>query len=137
MDNAHLQTNGQLGILALESCRDLGDKVNNYIKKKRASSLSSDSCNEQISDKSYLIPIDEVRFANGEGKVKIEETVRGKDIYILCDIANYCCTYEMFGFKNHKGPDEHSQDIKRVVSAIGGKTRRVTVIIPILHFQGL
>lgn len=117
---------GPLGIIALESCRDLGYKIDHYLKKMRGDNLCS-------VEKTSLISTDEIRFSNGEGKVKIEETVRGMDVYILCDIGNYSCTYEMYGFTHHKAPDEHFQDIKRVVSAIGGKARRVTVIMPLLY----
>ncbi|GLC31856.1 phosphoribosylpyrophosphate synthetase [Clostridium omnivorum] len=116
---------GQLGIIALESCKELGEKIDHYLLEKRGE-------NSEGPD-TYLISIDEIRFSNGEGKVKLEETVRGKDIYILCDVGNYSCTYEMYGFTNHKGPDEHFQDIKRVVSALGGKARRVTVLMPMLY----
>lgn len=115
------ELNHELGIIALESCKELGDAVDKYIQAKR-------NCND-----SFLIPTNEIRFSNGEGKVKISETVRGKDIYILCDIGNYSCTYKMFGFKNHKGPDEHFQDIKRTISAIKGKASRITVIMPLLY----
>ena len=115
------ELNHELGIIALESCTELGNAIDKLIQEKR-------NTNE-----SYLIPIDEIRFSNGEGKVKISESVRGKDIYILCDIGNYSCTYKMFGFVNHKGPDEHFQDIKRTVSAIRGKARRITVIMPLLY----
>lgn len=113
--------NHELGLIALESCKELGDAVDKYIQNKRNF------------DKTYLIPTNEVRFSNGEGKVKISESVRGKDIYILCDIGNYSCTYKMFGFTNHKGPDEHFQDIKRTISAIKGKAARITVIMPLLY----
>lgn len=113
--------NGELGIVALESCRELGQKIDNRIKTKRKS------------EDSFLIPTQEIRFSNGEGKVKLSESVRGKDIYILCDVGNYSCTYNMFGIENHKGPDEHFQDIKRTVSAIRGKARRITVIMPLLY----
>lgn len=117
---------GQLGIIALESCKELGAKIDCYLRKKREEALGEPQ-------KTFLISTEEIRFSNGEGKVRLEETVRGKDIYILCDVGNYSCTYQMFGFTNHKGPDEHFQDIKRVVSAIGGKARRVTVIMPLLY----
>jgi ribose-phosphate pyrophosphokinase len=117
---------GPLGIIALESCKEIGAKIDFYLRKKRKEETG-------LSQKTFLISTDEVRFSNGEGKVKLEESVRGKDIYILCDVGNYSCTYDMFGFTNHKGPDEHFQDIKRVVSAIGGKARRVTVIMPFLY----
>jgi ribose-phosphate pyrophosphokinase len=119
-------TYGPLGIIALESCKDLGDRIDNCLKEMREGKLCS-------THSTFLISTEEVRFSNGEGKVRIEETVRGKDVYILCDVGNYSCTYEMFGFTNHKGPDEHFQDIKRVVSAIGGKARRVSVIMPLMY----
>ena len=115
------EINHELGIIALESCRELGNQVNKIIQQKRNT------------EESFLIPTNEIRFSNGEGKVKLPETVRGKDIYILCDVGNYSCTYKMFGFTNHKGPDEHFQDIKRTVSAIRGKAARITVIMPLLY----
>ncbi|WP_293978920.1 ribose-phosphate pyrophosphokinase [uncultured Clostridium sp.] len=115
------ELNHELGIIALESCRELGNAIDKYIQKKR-------ECID-----SFLIPLDEIRFSNGEGKVKISETVRGRDIYILCDVGNYSCTYKMFGIENHKGPDEHFQDIKRTVAAIRGKAARITVIMPLLY----
>ena len=115
------EINHELGIIALESCRELGEQVNKIIQQKRNT------------EESLLIPTNEIRFSNGEGKVKLPETVRGKDIYILCDVGNYSCTYKMFGFTNHKGPDEHFQDIKRTVSAIRGKAARITVIMPLLY----
>ena len=110
-----------LGIIALESCATLGNAVNRAIQEIRDT------------DKSFLIPCNEIRFSNGEGKVKLSETVRGKDIYILCDVGNYSCQYKMFGFNHNKGPDEHFQDIKRTVSAIRGKATRITVIMPLLY----
>jgi len=115
------ELNHELGIIALESCAELGNAIEKYIQNNR-------NCTE-----SFLIPIDEIRFSNGEGKVKISESVRGKDIYILCDVGNYSCTYKMFGIENHKGPDEHFQDIKRTVAAIRGKAARITVIMPLLY----
>lgn len=113
--------NNRLGIIALESCKQLGEAIDEIIQKKRNA------------EESFLIPIEEIRFSNGEAKVKISESVRGKDIYILCDIGNYSCTYKMFGFTSHKGPDEHFQDIKRTVSAIRGKAEKITVIMPLLY----
>ena len=91
------EINHELGIIALESCRELGEQVNKIIQQKRNT------------EESLLIPTNEIRFSNGEGKVKLPETVRGKDIYILCDVGNYSCTYKMFGFTNHKGPDQSRQ----------------------------
>lgn len=124
----NVQPHGELGIIALESSFSIGKEINQYVKKIRSSSNNGEEEKE-----SYIINVDEIRFSNGEGKVKIKESVRGKDIYILCDVGNYSCTYNMFGFENHKGPDEHFQDIKRVVSAISGRASRVSVIMPLLY----
>lgn len=113
--------NGELGLIVLESCKELGEKINEQIKIRRGT------------EETFIIPSNEIRFANGEGKVKLSESVRGKDIYILCDVGNYSCTYKMFGITNHKGPDEHFQDIKRTVAAIRGKAKRISVIMPLLY----
>lgn len=115
---------GPLGIIVLNSCTEFGAKVNGHILAMRG---------EKPGDNDYIIPIDQIRFQNGEGKIRIQDSVRGKDIYILCDVGNYGCTYKMFNYINHVGPDEHFQDIKRVVSAIGGKANRVTVVMPLLY----
>jgi ribose-phosphate pyrophosphokinase len=116
---------GPLGIIALESCRELGEKIDHHLQEKICGSVDENNA--------FLISTDTIRFSNGEGKVKLEETVRGKDIYILCDVGNYSCTYNMYGITHHMGPDEHFQDIKRTISALGGKARRVTVIMPMLY----
>lgn len=119
--NQNQRMNGELGIIALKSCRELGLKI--------------DACIQGIrkQDATYLINIKDTRFSNGEGKVKLEESIRGRDIFILCDVGNYSISYDMFGFKNHMGPDEHFQDIKRTISAIRGKASRITVIMPLLY----
>lgn len=119
---------GQIGIISLESSRELGEKINSYLIKERDENNFNGPYQE-----SYMIPVKEIRFSNGEGKIVLEDTARGKDIYIISDIGNYSCTYEMFGFENHKSPDDHFQDIKRVLSALGGKARRITVIMPLLY----
>lgn len=82
---------------------------------------------------SYIVKSEIIRFSNGEGKVILNESIRGKDVYIISDVGNYSKTYTMFGFENHKSPDDHLQDIKRVLSAIAGKARRVTLIMPLLY----
>lgn len=115
---------GKLGLIVLSSCSKFGDMVEKRIKQLRG---------EENNDVKYIIPIEEVRFSNGEGKIKILDSVRGKDLFILCDIGNYSCTYNMFGYENRMGPDEHFQDIKRALSAIGGKANRITLIMPLLY----
>jgi ribose-phosphate pyrophosphokinase len=122
-----------IGIMALESSSELGNRINDILMKKRGNYVSEPNNYGIGEKKSFLIKMKDIRFSNGEGKIIIEDTVRGKDIFILCDVGNYSCTYKMFGFENHKSPDDHFQDIKRVLSAIGGKARRITVIMPLLY----
>ena len=83
-------------------------------------------------DGNYQLQCKNSRFSNGEGKVVIENEVRNQDIYILTDVVNYHCSYDMHGMKHFMSPDEHFQDIKRVVSAIGGYANRITVVMPLL-----
>ena len=111
----------KLGLIVMKNCEEQGKKIEETIKKKR-------NTNED-----YIIPISQDRFNNGEGKVMINATVRDKDLYILSDIGNHSITYDMFGYKNHMGPDEHYQDIKRVISAARGQAERITVVMPLLY----
>lgn len=110
-----------LRLIVLDNCKELGEKVNEHINKIRGT------------NKNYIVPIDVVRFNNGEGKLTIKDTIRKKDLYILSDVGNYSCTYEMYGFTNHMGPDEHFQDIKRVFYAVRGHTDDINVIMPLLY----
>lgn len=122
---------GQLGIISLSSCRELGKKIDFHLVEKREKGRYDIYPDDPKT--TYLISTNEARFSNGEGKVTLRETVRGKDIYILADVGNYNCKYEMFGIETHMGPDEHFQDIKRAISAIAGKSRRLTVVMPLLY----
>ncbi|WP_291633933.1 ribose-phosphate pyrophosphokinase [Clostridium sp.] len=122
-----------LGIMALESSSELGNRINELLIEKRKDYANEPISNLMGGEKSFLISMKDIRFSNGEGKIVIENTVRGKDIFILCDVGNYSCTYKMFGYENHKSPDDHFQDIKRVLSALGGKAKRITVIMPLLY----
>lgn len=115
---------GPIGIIALEGCKAHGEMVNAHLCNLRG---------EDPNEHNYLIDIEQTRFSNGEAKIKIKESVRGKDIYILADVGNYSCTYKMFNYENHMSPDEHMQDIKRALSAIGGKANRITVVMPLLY----
>ena len=110
-----------LRLIVLDNCKELGEKVNEHINKIRGT------------NKNYIVPIDVVRFNNGEGKLTIKDSIRKKDLYILSDVGNYSCTYEMYGFTNHMGPDEHFQDIKRVFYAVRGHTDDINVIMPLLY----
>lgn len=97
--------------------------------------LKIDECLKRMNknDDSYIIPIKRDRFSNGEGKIKINGTVRDKDIYIISDVGNYNITYKMHGFIHHMSPDEHFQDIKRVISAISGYASKITLVMPLLY----
>ncbi len=121
------RTLGNLGIIALKSAGEIGSRLDEELNKIRESRHEED-CGE-----SHLMDFQGVRFNNGEGKIKIVETARGRDLYILADVGNYSCKYDMYGFETSMGPDEHFQDIKRTLSAIGGRARRVTVIMPLLY----
>ncbi|NMA64857.1 MAG: ribose-phosphate pyrophosphokinase [Clostridiaceae bacterium] len=126
---------GQLAVIAMDNCRELGEKINKHVvarRKRVRSEHEQDFYLDEIKN-NYMVPVNNVRFANGEGKAVLEQTVRGKDIYIISDVGNYSCTYKMFGITTHMGPDEHFQDIKRTISAIAGKDRRITVIMPFLY----
>ena len=132
MDTVNYKTHvpfGELGIIAMENCSAVGAEINRILLEER----HKHGMPETLLPESYLIKTHEIRFSNGEGKVFIEETVRGKDIYIITDIGNYSMTYTMHGFTNHKSPDDHLQDLKRVLSAMAGKARRVTLIMPLLY----
>lgn len=113
--------NDDLRLIVMSNIKEFGKKVDEHLK-----ALRGDT-------KSYMVSIDEVRFNNGEGKIKINETIRNKDVYILSDIGNHSITYDMFGYENHMGPDEHFMDIKRVISAIRSQASSITVIMPLLY----
>ncbi|MDO5715795.1 MAG: ribose-phosphate pyrophosphokinase [Tissierellia bacterium] len=115
---------GDVALIIMDNIKELGEKVDRELK--RLNGVEDE-------DFTYIIKTTEVRFSNGEAKVTIDETVRGKDIYIVSDIGNYGETYKMFGFENHMGPDEHFQDIKRVISAINGKAHRINVVMPLMY----
>ena len=127
---------GELGIVALESCRELGRKIDQHIAAWRREREHEHHDKPELagySRDSYLVPIGNPRFGSGEGKGQVFESVRGDDLYLLLDICNYSLTYKMNGIINHMSPDDHYQDLKRIISAIGGKARRITVIMPFLY----
>lgn len=120
---------GDLGLIVMDNSAELGQKIDDHLIQMRKMSFKDDN----MVPETYLIDKREIRFANGEGKVFLEETVRGKDIYILTDIGNYNMTYSLYGYENRKSPDDHIQDLKRVLSAMAGKARRITVLMPLLY----
>lgn len=132
MDYCKINNGMDLGIIALSGCKELGEKINRHILEYREKRGENVDC-EGNKIESYLIDIEQTRFSNGEGKVKLNKTVRGKEIFIIADVSNYSVTYKMFGHEVNMGPDEHLQDIKRVLSAMNGRADRVTVVMPLLY----
>jgi len=127
---------GSLGIISLEGCKVLGEKVDKYLVKWRAERESEHKESLAFSGyqrDSYLLKARVPRFGTGEAKGMILESVRGCDLYLLVDVMNHSMTYSMFGHENHMSPDDHYQDLKRVIAAVGGKARRITVIMPFLY----
>jgi len=127
---------GSLGLIPLKSCEQLGQQVNDYLVEWRHSSDLEHKSNIAFTGyerDSYLIPAKTPRFGSGEGKGTIDDSVRGNDLYLMVDVCNYSLTYNLYGYTNHMSPDDHFQDLKRVIAAIGGKARRITVIMPYLY----
>ena len=127
---------GSLGIIPLEGCKTLGEKVDYYLVKWRAERESEHKDSLAFTGyqrDSYILDAKVPRFGSGEAKGIINQSVRGNDLYLLVDVANYSLTYSLCGHKNHMSPDDHYQDLKRIIAAVGGKARRITVIMPFLY----
>jgi len=113
--------NDNLKLIVFKNAEELGIKVNNYLNEIRGT-----DCN-------YIVPIISSRFSNGEGKLRIDETVRDKDLYIISDVGNYSLSYMFHGMKHFISPDEHFQDIKRLISATSGHASKINLIMPLLY----
>ena len=127
---------GPLGLIPLKSCTELGNKVDRYLvdwRRERESEHKSTIAFTGYQRDSYIINASTPRFGSGEGKGIIEESVRGDDLYIMVDVCNYSLTYSLFGMTNHMSPDDHFQDLKRIIAAAAGKARRINVIMPFLY----
>ena len=127
---------GKLGIIALRSSAELGKKINDYLvqwRDQRDNEHTSTIAFSGYQRDTFLINSVCPRFGTGEGKAVINESVRGYDLYILVDVTNYSLEYTVRGQKNHMSPDDHFQDLKRIIGAVGGKARRITVIMPYLY----
>ncbi len=127
---------GKLGIIALRSCDDIAKKVDKYIVEWRSGRTHEEMNTINFEDykkDSYLVDAECPRFGSGEAKGLIKETVRGDDLYFLVDVTNYSITYSVSGHENHMSPDDHFSDLKRLIAAVGGKARRITVIMPFLY----
>ena len=137
-DDSKLETIpvGSLGIVAHKSCTKLGEKVDHYLVKWRANRKNENKSTivfHGYEKDTYLIDTACPRFGSGEAKGVINESVRGKDIYVMVDVGNYSCTYQMAGQPQRMSPDDHYADLKRILSAMTDKPRKITVIMPFLY----
>ncbi|MBQ9532083.1 MAG: ribose-phosphate pyrophosphokinase [Eubacterium sp.] len=127
---------GPLGIIALPGCEKLAEKIDNYIvnwRKEQAEDHKNTIAFYGYQRDTYIIKSTIARFGSGEGKAVINESIRGYDLYIICDCFNYSVTYNMYGMQTMKSPDDHFSDLKRVISAASSKAKRINVIMPMLY----
>ncbi len=128
---------GPLKIVALPSMIEMGKTINNYLVEFRKSvhndSVKNDPAFQGYKEDNYLLEYELPRFSSGESKGVIKESVRGKDIFILVDVCNHSITYKMDGYENHMSPDDHYQDLKRIIAACDGKANRINIIMPFLY----
>ncbi len=114
---------GELSVIGMQGCKDFTAQVDSYLKEWR----------RHDQDGSFVVDASCPRFGSGEGKGTIHQSLRGNDVYIICDVFNHGVTYNMYGKDVPMSPDDHFQDLKRVIGAIGGKARRISVIMPMLY----
>lgn len=114
---------GELGVIGMRGCEDFVNEVDAYLKDWR----------RHDSDATFLIESSCPRFGSGEGKGMIKESVRGKDLFIICDMFNHGVTYSMYGQTVPMSPDDHYQDLKRIIGSVEGKAHRISVIMPMLY----
>ncbi len=130
------QSVAPLGIIAMDGCPELGKKVNDYLVKWEKEPENADQVlltHPGYQNDGFLLDADCPRFSSGEGKGVIRQSVRGYDLYILCDVTNYSKTYRMYGMDVPMSPDDYFQDLKRIIAAEGKKAKRVSVIMPYLY----
>ncbi len=127
---------GPLGIIALPGCEELAAKIDKYLVRWRSQQESEHKSTIAFSGyerDTYLLDVTFPRFGTGEGKCSLHDTARGADIFIVCDMFNHGITYKMYGQSVPMSPDDHYANLKRAISAIEGKARRITVIMPMLY----
>ena len=127
---------GSLGIIPLPSCKELGQKVDDYLvqwRRESANEHKNTIAFQGYEQDSYIVGAKVPRFGSGEAKGIVQESVRGRDLYLMVDVCNYSLTYSLCGRTNHMSPDDHYQDLKRIIAACAGKARRITVIMPFLY----
>ena len=127
---------GKLGIIPTVSCMPLGKKVDAYLvqwRQQRDAAHTNSLAFDGYKKDTYILSASTPRFGSGEGKGIINESVRGYDLFIMVDVLNHNITYKLNGMVNHMSPDDHYADLKRIIQAVGGKARRINVIMPFLY----
>lgn len=125
-----------LKLIVMESAQALGNRVNQYLvnfRKNIDHRAKKDHAFQGYAEDTYILESTCCRFGSGEGKAQVNESVRGKDLFILVDVCNHSITYQMNGYTNHKSPDDHFQDLKRIIAAATGRAHRIHVIMPFLY----
>ena len=127
---------GPIGFIPINGCQELGKKVDDYLvkwRKEAVDNMEEDVVFQDYSKDSFIVSANVPRFGSGEAKGIVNESVRGKDMYLMVDVCNYSLTYSLSGHQNRMSPDDHFQNLKRVIAAVGGKARRINVIMPFLY----
>ena len=127
---------GPLGLIPIDGCQELGRKVDAYLvewRKERQNEHKTSVVFSEYEKDSYIIESHVPRFGTGEAKGVIDKSVRGDDLFIMVDVCNHSLTYSLCGRVNHMSPDDHFQNLKRIIAAVGGKARRITVVMPFLY----
>ena len=126
---------GPLGVIAMRGCEEMGKAVNDYLTKWQVDNSTDEKLHSFYGSEAdgFLIRVNCPRFGTGEGKGMLLDSVRGYDLYIICDVGAYQCTYKLYGKEVPMTPDEHYADLKRIIAAVSGKAKRVNVIMPMLY----
>ena len=135
---------GELSIISTKGNEDFARQVDDWIRQWRSEEAVALAQKEKVGADatlfdtdihvdSFVASADTIRFADGEGKCVLHESMRGHDVYILCDLFNYGVTYKMYGVEQRMSPDDQYQDLKRIIGAIGGKARRISVVMPMIY----
>lgn len=124
---------GQLSIIAMKGCEEIAAKIDYYLKEWRQDENGVIYSEGSVPVRTYLLDAVCPRFGSGEAKGVLNETVRGHDVFIISDVFNYGVTFKMYGMEHPMSPDDHYQDLKRIIAAMNGKEKRITVIMPMLY----
>ena len=124
-----------LGVIAMRGCEEMGKRVNDFLMNWQDNTSDSSELHSYFGNEAegFLLKANCPRFGTGEGKGMLLDTIRGYDLYIICDVGAYQCTYKMYGKEIPMTPDEHYADLKRLIAAASGKAYRINVIMPMLY----